>query len=91
MDLQDVWVLPKTMKAFGICACAITSAAQLLVNPSEVTPAELMDLFRQLVEVYEPRSTKTISQLMSRVYVATRAHRTPSFFYVYCLSSPSFS
>lgn len=41
------------MEAFGICVKGLASAMKLLVNPSEITAAELMDLFRQLAEFYE--------------------------------------
>lgn len=50
MDRQDIWALNTTIESFGICARGLASAIQLLVHPSAVTQAELMDLYRQLTE-----------------------------------------
>lgn len=53
MERQDLWALPTSMESFVICVSGLASAAKLLVHPSTTTPAELMDLFRQLGEFYE--------------------------------------
>lgn len=53
MDRQHIWALPTTMEAFRICVRGFASAMHLLVHPSAVTPAELMDLFREIAEFYE--------------------------------------
>lgn len=41
------------MESFDICVRGLTSATQLLVHPSVINPAELMDLFHKLAEFYE--------------------------------------
>lgn len=53
MDRQEVWALPTTMESFGICIRGLADAVELLINPSPVTAAELMDLFRKLFSYYE--------------------------------------
>lgn len=41
------------MEEFRICVRGISFTIQLLVHPSAITKAELMDLFRKLAEFYE--------------------------------------
>lgn len=53
MNRQEIWELPTTMESFGICARGLDSSVQLLAHPSAVTPAELMDLCRQIAKFYE--------------------------------------
>lgn len=53
MDRQDVWALPTSMESFEICVRGLASATELLVHPSELKKAEIMDLFRHLAELYE--------------------------------------
>lgn len=52
-DRQDLWALPPTMEDFGICVLGFASAVELLVHPSTITAAEVMDLFRKIAEHYE--------------------------------------
>lgn len=53
MDLQDLLALPNTKKSFSICVRLLASTTELLVHPSTITPAELMELFCNLAELYE--------------------------------------
>lgn len=41
------------MKALGICARGLAKAVELLIHPSAITPAEIMDLFWKLGTLYE--------------------------------------
>lgn len=52
-DRQDLWVLPPTMEAFEICVRDFAYTIELLVHPSAITAAEIMDLFRKIAEHYE--------------------------------------
>lgn len=54
MDCQDIWTLPTTMDAFGICACVLSTAVQLSVHPSAVTLAELIEFFGALRVIQLP-------------------------------------
>lgn len=53
MNQHDLWYLPNTMEAFGICVSGLASATPLLVHSSAATPAEVMDFVRKLAEFYE--------------------------------------
>lgn len=76
MDRQDLWALPTSMESFGICVRGLALAAQLLLHPSAVKPAELMDLFRKLGEFYEVYYCG--ASVASLVEVYTK-HITPHF------------
>lgn len=48
MYLQDIWPFPIATEAFGICVRGPVFGVDLLSHPSSITPAELIDLFRQI-------------------------------------------
>lgn len=53
MVLQDLCALPASIESFGICVRGFASTTQLLVHPFVITPAKIMDLFRQVGEFYK--------------------------------------
>lgn len=92
MNRQDIWALPTSMESFGICVGGLASSVHLLVHPSAITPADLMDLFGQngefdevydcrvsvtsLVEVYEDKITAHFTR-MSKCALRTDSEQPP--------------
>lgn len=74
MVRQDIWALPTKMGAFGICVRDLASTTQLLVHPSEITPAELMDQFRKLGKFYELLDCRTSVALLVIFKIHVTAH-----------------
>lgn len=90
MDRQDLWALPTTMESLGICVRGLADAVELLIHPSAMTPAEVMDLYRQLGAYYERFDCRLsvtslaevftdMSQRISRDFAATHSSRMKNF------------